>query len=352
MKISNKTKPRGIALFIVMIAIFVLSVMAAIFAASMKVEIKLAANAEHEEQLLWLGRSGVEYCRWILSQESCPYDALNQVWAGGTGSACDTNLASFVQNPYPLGDCSFTWSITNLESKLNINTANPILLQRALNNMGVDVNSISVVSDSILDWISPGENTRLAGAKSDYYQNLDPPYYCKDTPMDDPSELLLIRGIWDHPEIYTGGCSTNQEPAAFQPRLGLGNSPFQTPCYSFGLSNIVTAISNGRININTADTNVLQLLPGVDDAIAENIVKMRAGPDGMDGTEDDTPFSNPSQITMAGAPAADANYCTVRGSAFEVHVIAQIPNVPERNYYAVLYRNSPTDIKVLSFYWK
>ncbi len=63
MKIPVQTQPRGIALIIVMIAIFVLSVMAAIFATSMKVETKLAQNADHDQQLLWLGRSGVELAR-------------------------------------------------------------------------------------------------------------------------------------------------------------------------------------------------------------------------------------------------------------------------------------------------
>jgi general secretion pathway protein K len=354
MKISGQTQPRGIALFIVMIAIFVLSVLAAIFAASMKVETKLAQNAKHEEQLLWLGRSGVELARFVLAQEaSVPYDALNEIWAGGPGSLEESNspLSGISLDNYQVGDGTVSVKIIDLDRKVNINTADPRELQQALNLMGVDADSISVISDSILDWISSGENPRLAGAKSDYYQNLDPPYYAKDAPMDDLSELLLVRGIWDHPEIYWGGSATNQEPAAFQQKLGFGNSPFQAPDYPFGLKDIFTTISSGRININTAGTNVLQMLPGVDDAIAENIVKLRAGPDGVDGTEDDTPFTNPGQISTAGAPPADAQFCTVRSSAFEVHVIARIGDY-QREYVAILYRNSPTDIKVLSFYWK
>ena len=168
--------------------------------------------------------------------------------------------------------------------------------------------------------------------------------------MDDPSELLLIRGIWDHPEIYTGGCGTNQTPAAFQHRLGFGNSPFENPCYPFGLSNIVTTISNprGLINILTADTNVLQMLPGVDGAIADDIVRVRQGPDGAG----DPPSTDPGQIlNAAGAPNADAAYCTVRSSAFRVDVTARIGDY-QRDYVAILYRNSPGDIKVLSFYWR
>ena len=69
MKISRSNQHDGIALIIVMIAILVLSIMAAGFAYSMKVETKLAQNAENEEQLLWLGRSGVELARWVLASK-------------------------------------------------------------------------------------------------------------------------------------------------------------------------------------------------------------------------------------------------------------------------------------------
>ena len=69
MNIPFKTSKRGIALVVVMIAVFVLSVLAGAFAYSMKVETKLAMNANNQADLEWLGRSGVEYARWILGQE-------------------------------------------------------------------------------------------------------------------------------------------------------------------------------------------------------------------------------------------------------------------------------------------
>lgn len=357
MKIPRRNKSRGIALFIVMIAIFVLSVMAAIFAASMKVEFKLAQNARNEEQLFWLGRSGVELARYVLAQESSlPYDALNQIWAGGPGGLAETNspLLGLSLDNYQIGDGAVSVKIIDLERKVNINTANPQMLQQALTLMGVDADDISTISDSVLDWISSGENPRLAGAKSDYYQNLNPPYYCKDAPMDDLSELLLVRGVRDHPEIYWAGSVTNQ-PFIFREKLGFGNSPFQAASYPFGLKDLFTTFGNGHINVNTADTNVLQMIPGVDAITAENIVKLRAGPDGVEGTEDDTPFQSIGQLVQADVPPALvsqlAQVCTVQSLDFEVHVTARIGD-HQREYVAILHRNSPTDIRLLSFYWK
>ena len=357
MKIPTQTRPQGIALFIVMIAIFVLSVMAAIFATSMKVETKLAQNARHGEQLLWLGRSGVELARYVLAEQTSlpgePYDSLNQIWAGGPGGLAETNspLAGLSLDNYQVGDGTVSVKIIDLERKVNINTANTAILQQALILMGVGADGISVISDSIQDWIDPDDNPRLAGAESDYYQSLNPPYYAKNAPIDDLSELLLVRGIAEHPEIYWGGSATNHAPAANRHKLGFVNSPFQAADYPFGLKDIFTPLSNGRININTADANVLQMLPGVDETIAQNIIKLRAGPDGVDGTEDDTPFVNPGQLAQAGVPAADFQFCTTRSSTFEVHVTARIGD-DQREFVAILFRNSPTDIKILNFYWK
>ncbi len=354
MKIRPGHNSDGIALITALIAILVLSALAAGFALSMKVETRLAHNANSETQFYWLGRSGVELACWVLAQEKCPYDSLNQIWAGGPGSDCETNgpLAGFSLNNYPVGDGTVSVKIIDLERKANINTANSLEIQQALTVMGVDANDISVVADSIQDWIGPAGPPRVAGAESDYYQGLDPPYYAKNAPIDDISELLLVRGILDHPEIYWGGCASNRPGPTFQHKLGFGNSPNENPCYPFGLKDVFTPISNGHININTADANVLQMIPGVDAAIAENIIKLRAGPDGVDGTEDDTPFLNPAGALQSAGdnnPAA-GNLVTTRSSTFEVQVTAQIGNVPPRKYTAILFRNSPTDIRIVGFY--
>jgi len=295
MKIRARHNSGAMALIMVMCAIFVLSALAAGFALSMKVETRLAQNANSEQQMLWLGRSGVEYCRWVLAQEKCPYDSLNQVWAGGSGSECDTNLV--VENPVHVGDGSFTWKIIDLERRANVNTANETMIQQALTLMDVDANDISVVSDSILDWISPAGPARVAGAESDYYQGLAVPYYAKNAPIDDLSELQLVRGILDHPEIYWGGDATNHQPAQFQHKLGLGTAPGQSSGNGLSLTNFFTPFSKGTININTADTNVLAMILGGDAAMAASIAQQRAGPDGVDGTEDDVPYSSvPSQF--------------------------------------------------------
>ncbi len=360
MRIPRSSSNRGIALMVVMIAVFVLTMLAGAFAYSMKVEQKLATNANHQADLEWLGRSGVEYARWVLALQLTvpnePYDSLNQIWAGGPGGASDTNspLAGVSLNNVPCGDGFFSLKITDLERKVNVNVADGPTLQQALTVIGANASDIPTIADSIQDWIDRDDNTRINGAESDYYQGMKPPYYAKNGPIDDLSELLLIKGIAESPEMYWGPNSPDHPPASFQKYDRSGN-PIEMPAYAAGLVDIFTPMSSGRININTASVLALQSIPGVDAATAAQIVRVRSGPDGADGTADDTPFENVAQLATVGFGVAAApqlsRYTTVRSSTFEVEIQAEIGG-SKQTFYAILGRNNPRDIQILSFYWK
>lgn len=356
MKLQVQPNPRthSFALIVALLAIFVLSANAALLWYSMQVDMKLAAQSEDEPNLVWLGRSGVELARYVLAQEaSVPgesYDALNQFWAGGPGGPSETNslLANISLDHFPIGAGWVSIKIIDLERYANINTATPQLINQALTAMGVDANDIPTISDSILDWVQPGDNPRLSGAKNQYYLSLSPPYYCKEAPMDDISELLLVKGVTG--AVYNGGTDTN---SALPKKFGF--SPFNNANYAFGLKDVFTPFSDGRININTADANVLQLIPGVDDATAESIIKTRAGPDGVEGTEDDTPFTSTGDAQRAGinqqALQGIGQYCDVHSRTFKILVTAHYLNLT-RQYVGIVWRNNPQDVQVVGFYWQ
>jgi general secretion pathway protein K len=358
MRIVPQQSRSGVALLMVMVAIFVLSVLVGAFAYAMKVETKLAQNANNGENLIWLGRSGVELARYVLAEQMTvngePYDSLNQKWAGGPGGIASSNspLADISLDNFRVGDGTVSVKITDLERKININMANEPILQQALTSMGVDASEAPGIIDGILDWIDADDVMHVNGAESEYYQTMDPPYIAKNGVIDDLSELLLIRGISQ--DVYWGSASTNHTAAAFQRVDRLGR-PIQQPTYSAGLVDIFTPISSGRININTASATVLQTIPGVDQNTAEQIIKMRSGPDGADGTDDDTPLINVGEIINAGvnrqAAQQISQYCDVRSRTFEVRVDAEIGG-SKRTFYAIVGRNSPRDLPVLGFYWK
>ncbi len=357
MRGPNSSNQGGIALVIVMISIFVLSMLAAAFAYSMKVETKLARNGNSEEEIAWLGRSGVEYARWILAQQlqvpNEPYDALNQVWAGGSGGMGTSNspLAD-VQREVHLGGGSFTWKIECMESKANINSAGEGVLQQALVLMGSDAGQATPVVNSILDWIDVDNKTGIQGAESEYYETLTPPYKAKNGPIDDMSELLLIRGI--SPEMYYGTSAGDHVPSSFVPRSDRSHLPSDSVSFPVGLKDLFTPVSDGRININTAPATVLQLIPGIDQLAAEAIVSAREGEDDGSGTMG--PYRNVADVRRVpnlppGLAAQLQQFCEVRSMTFKVTVDAEV-NGYKRQFIALLRRNNPRDVQVMNFYWK
>ena len=352
MKIVFPKKTQGVAVIVALVAVTVLTMLAGAFAYSMKVESRLAANSDHDEQLLWIGRAGMERARWILSIEgNLPVTTLNQIWAGGPGEGPETNgpLAGISLDDFPVGEGTVSLKMTELEGKINVNSADTPLIQQVLTTMGADAGDMSVVADSIQDWVDTDSSTRPAGAESDYYQGQSPAYYAKDAPMDDISEMLLIKGI--SLPLFKGGSATNSQGAAFQHhRLGFGHSPGQSPDYPFGLADVFTPFSSGKVNLNTASLTVLSVLPGVDTLTADAIIRNRSNV----GEGGFGPLHDLSQLTALGiAPQAVGQlqrYAAFRGSTYEVHATAKIGDY-SREYVAVLFRNGP-NVNVFSFYWK
>jgi general secretion pathway protein K len=356
MKLPKRQSNRGVAVIIVLVVITLLTIFAGFFAYSMKIETRLAFNANNDEQMLWLGRGGVELARYVVALSgNQPYDSLNQIWAGGPGTGTETNsaLMGLKLDNYPIGDNYVSVKIIDLERKININTANGELLRQVLTTMGADAGDISLVADSIQDWIDTDDATRPAGAESDFYQGRTPPYYAKNAPMDDISELLYIKGVT--PDMYNGTSSGTLQNSPYQHhQLGFGHAPGEAPNYIFGLKDVFTPFSSGRININTASANVLQLIPGMDTTSAQAILKFRAGPDGVEGTEDDTPFASVNQAASVGINPQAAqqlgNYATTKSTTFEVNITAHIGDYT-REFVAVLFRHGP-NVDVVRFYWQ
>ncbi len=319
-------RDRGIALIIVMIIVAALTVIVTGFAYSMRVETKLARNTRFNPDMDWLGRSGVELARYLLSKRAPgeeQMDALHQKWAGGPGRIGMDALAELEpweelpMTNVKLGNGTFSIKITDMERKLNINSAPEPLLRYILEmHGGVDATDVDVFIDSLRDWMDPDENPGLNGAESDFYLSEYPPYYSKNGPLDHITELKLVQGFKENPSIYN----------VFAKNF--------------------TAISGGLINVNTASAQVLGLLPGMDPIIAGDIVMYRAGPEG--------PYRSPNQIgavlePFGMDPGSIQQFLATESATFEVEITAKI-GPPQRKYISLLRRLSPQDIRILYFH--
>ena len=366
MKLAQRNQSDGIAMIIVMIVILVLGVLAGGFAYSMKVETKLAQNSGYEGDLEWMGRSGLELARYILVQElnvpSEPWDSLNQKWAGGPKGTNEVLETVSLENN-ELGPGAFSIKIIDLERKVNINLINDVniqILHQGLLLAGADPADFSTITDSFLDWIDVDENPRLNGAESaDYVARPNPgyaPYTAKNGPVDDLTELLLVKGMT--PEIFFGPSESGavRMPGARPPALGFVGSPMNSA--SVGLVDLFCTLSSGSININTASAEVLQLIPGIDPSLAQSIIMTRAGLDGVDGTEDDVPFRTPMELGhVPGMPPVvlqqAVSMFATRSYTFEVLIDAHVGRYHQQ-FVGVLRRNpaNPRDLQTLSFRWK
>jgi hypothetical protein len=222
--------------------------------------------------------------------------------------------------------------------------------------MGVSAGEATPIVNSILDWTDVDGHTRPEGAETDYYQNLRPSYAAKDGPIDDLSELLLIKGVI--PELYWGTSSSDHPPGIFQPLNSRSHLPSEAISFPVGLVELFTPLSDGKININTASAAVLQLIPGVDPLAAEAIVGGRSGQadPGMPGMMG--PYRSVGEVARVpelprGGPLINMlnQYCDTRSRTFQVQVDADVGGY-KRTFYAVLGRTGPRDVQILTFYWK
>jgi len=286
---------------------------------------------KHAVELEWLGRSGVELARYLLAYPESSFDALNHKWAGGTGDS-NSPVAHIPMQDFPLGGGTISLRMVDLDRKFNLNLGliAPEFLNAALLIAGVESSNALSIVEVIQDWQDADDTPRANGAESDYYLTLDPPHAAKNGPFDDVAELLMVKGVT--PQMFFG--STNAGASAV------------------GLKDLFTPVSGRFVNINTASPEVMQLLPDVDGALARAISTTRAGPDGIDGNEDDEPFRSIGELSrVPGMPPQlaqlFARYFSTRSTTFEVTVDVKLGR-QTRQYSAWLRRNG-TGTQILKF---
>ena len=117
-------------------------------------------------------------------------------------------------------------------------------------------------------------------------------------------ELLTVRAV--SPWLFFGEDTNGNGLLDAWENDGARQPPFDNEDGSLqlGLRDLLTVMGDGTLNVNTAPVQTLEALfrsldsLSTDDAagMARTIGTKRAGPDGVQGTEDDTPFGSTSEI--------------------------------------------------------
>ncbi len=168
---------------------------------------------------------------------------------------------------------------------------------------------------AIKDWLDSGDDdaiTGLTGAESDYYQDLEPSYFCRNGPFAYKDELLLVRGVT--PDLFNGinGQPGISESITIQGMTGAGKGNFTF---------------DGKININTAPLLVLAaILPAENSDLAQEIFAYR---EKMSESAYANDLSDPSwyrNVPGCGDITIDPKLITTSSDLFQIKSVATLSN--------------------------
>ncbi len=137
--------------------------------------------------------------------------------------------------------------IYDLSGKINIARLDQSKLRKLLEQqMGDGNKKISELVDAWFDWTDANNLKRLNGAEEDYYRKKDKPYEPRNGALPSVDEIRLIKGFED---LFTG----------------------------IELNSVFTLWGNmgGAVNPNAASREVLLMLPGMSEKLADKLIKAR-----------------------------------------------------------------------------
>ncbi len=269
---------KGIALFLVLWVLTLLSVIVGEFCFAMRTEVNITHNFKRQTEAYYIALAGVNRAIGeLIRNEVIPPKANFAKIVGKEEEPEDEEKDDRWRinvdiPPVPYGQGQFEVKIGNESGKININGANESVLKMMLKGLDLEGQQESIIVDSIIDWRDKNNLHRINGAEDDYYRSLPEPYECKDGDFDTVEELLMVRGIT--PEIFYGG---------LKDIVTVFKAPERRKKYKAGYK-IVRQDLN-KININAAPRKVLLALPSMTADLVQEIMDFRKEKDFRSLTE-------------------------------------------------------------------
>jgi type II secretory pathway component PulK len=203
----------GSVLLAVLVIVVLLSLAAFQYSELMFAEYRAADSSWKAVEARAAAESGIHYAAAMLSNAdafsgtlgSNPYDnqgAFADIPIGVRNG--NNNGSSFsLVTPIPVdsttgqGPQSFRYGVIDESGRINLNALLKIdSTGQAAHDMLMKLpNMTEEIADAIIDWLDPDDDQRPNGAENSYYSALDPPYRCKNGPLDTLEELLWVRGV-------------------------------------------------------------------------------------------------------------------------------------------------------------
>jgi len=172
----------------------------------MRTETKLTANLVHAAKASALAEAGI----WYTIAEMLDPQNGKQWKADGSHYIIDINQETVRIN------------IHNEAGKINLNIAQPKLIEGLLRSVDVPEDELPALLNAILDWRDKDNLVRQEGAEDEQYNRLDYEFGAKDGPFNTLDELQLVMGMT--PALYR-----KMEPAltlySSQPGIQIQTAP-------------------------------------------------------------------------------------------------------------------------------
>ncbi|MCX5839686.1 MAG: type II secretion system protein GspK [Deltaproteobacteria bacterium] len=303
----NLKSERGIALFLVLWVMALLTVIAGEFCYAIRTEVTITRNFKEETQTYYIAESGLF---WAIGELVVNDFVPREVKApAGKEEPEDIRWGINTDIPaIPFGEGQFKVERENESGKVNLNRADGSLLKMILNNFEIEDTDKNIIVDSIMDWRDKDNFHRANGAEDDYYLALPEPYKCKNGDFTSIDELLLVRGVT--PQLFHGGLKdmvsiyhdkdTDSAITIHQDQQDQERETARRLRVYFAFN---------RININAASPRMLRVLPRMTEDVVQKIMKYR-------GKKDFRSLSDLQRVVGTEVYAAISPYITLTLSPY------------------------------------
>lgn len=281
---SNPLKNEsGIALFLVLWVMVLLTVIAGEFSYSMKTEINLVRNLKENTQAYYVALAGVHHAIYELVLKRA---YLEERLSG-------TFRLNAPTPPVPFADGGYLIRIDNESGKVNVNEAAPHVIEMVIAGLDAPEKEERIMVDSLLDWRDVDDFHHVNGVESDYYASLPEPYTCRNGRLISIEELVYVRGfqrelvhdylkelfsVAPNENLYRKKRSEIQVYNTLESREGADDHPIQQISTLEKREEslyIGKKTAYDKIDINSASLRMLTSLPGMTSELAHEILTFR-----------------------------------------------------------------------------
>jgi general secretion pathway protein K len=273
--VNSRARNRGFALVIVLWAGVLLSVIAASFAFSMRVETRLAGNLVERARAEAIADAGIQ--RGILALLAAPAE---RHWVP------DGRVYVL-----PLGEGAMHIRLLSENGKIDLNGAPEALIRGLLARLAeddelVDADRAAAIASAVLDWRDPDQRVRPGGAEDRDYERGGRPFGSRDGAYLSVAELNQVLGV-------DAGVFARLEPSV--------------TVYSWA----------PQVDPMTASRDVLLAVPGLDRGAVDRFIAAREAAYAGAGDSGEAPARLPIELLSPGArylSRADSRVYTVEST--------------------------------------